>query len=289
MTRGYVCCFIFASLMTGCGITADQKTQIGMFAASTGVAVDASVEHMIDIRSQVIAIRKERIVLGDMKLKSKVNLETALKAEKIAQRVATLRLLNTYATSLRRTLALGEWYIGKQQKEVLEQLVDKYSPIVAGLAEHIEQDLSLIGNSPCWPEFRGGAEPGTALVNDKKKSGVLDVFCAQADSLREHALELLHCPDVYDETRDPKHCAAMTPDLQDRALDDYLEMNHAMDNAASFSTKGASIIHDLLAANNTMATVLGDETFTSEEIKVFDAAAAELTTMIKVLAQKRRE
>ncbi|NKB82121.1 MAG: hypothetical protein GKS05_09590 [Nitrospirales bacterium] len=278
--------FMLALLISSCGFTAKQHEQIGMFATTTNVAVNTTVDFMISIRSQVIEIRKERIALGDMKVKSNVNLESTLKAHKIAQRVGTLRRLKTYADSLHAALGISGWYLEGRKQEVVKGLVAKHSPVVANVAEQIEQDLSLIGNSPCWPQFRGGAEPGTTPVNAKTQSGILDIFCTQADALREHALNILHCPQVYTQGQDPKHCRMITSTLRNRALTNYLAMNHAMDNAATFSSKGTYSIQKLIAANDKMETVIDDTPIVSDEIEAFDAATAELTTMVEVLAGK---
>jgi hypothetical protein len=58
-------------LITSCGMTHGQKAQIAAFATATSVAVDASSEQIINIRNQVIEIRKERIIMGDLRVTDK--------------------------------------------------------------------------------------------------------------------------------------------------------------------------------------------------------------------------
>jgi len=328
---------VLGLLLAGCGMTRGQKAQISEFATSTSTAVDASVEQMISIRAQVIEIHKERIIMGDLQVTDKADLDKTLEADKVAKQVAAMRLLQDYANSLNAlatndqseaisksvthlatsaaaatnaykneanmitvsdeqkkaaagiAATIGGWYIEKQKKEAIKTIVDKYSPLVAKLAEVIEQDLSLIGNSPCWPEFRGGAALGTKPINDKKKSGTLDIFCTQADSLREHSLELLRCPVIYQKGHNSAYCATVTTAIRERALNDYLKMNHDMDDVASFSKKAAELIQKMHVANSQLSKVLEDDKFTADDIKAHATAIKELVTMIEVLAAKRKE
>jgi hypothetical protein len=327
-------------LITGCGMTRGQKAQIAAFAAATSEAVDASSEQIINMRNQVIEIRKERIIMGDLPVTDKVDLDITLKAEKVAMQVAVLKLLEDYANSLNALATndqseaiskaamhlsasvdavanayksdtskvilsdeqkkaaagiastIGGWYIEWQKKNATKEIVEKYAPLVTKLSEIIEQDLSLIGNSACWPQFRSGAAADAKPVNNKTKSGTLDIFCTQADSLREHSLKLLRCPAVYIKNHEPPYppiCATVTFQVRERALSDYLKMNLDMDNVASFSSKAAELIPKMLAANNQLLKVLEDEKFTAEDVKEQVAAMQELVTTVRVLAGPRKE
>ncbi|MFA5180808.1 MAG: hypothetical protein WC405_05770 [Syntrophales bacterium] len=332
MKYRFLCFIALVLLISGCGMTNGQKMQIASFATATSQAVDAAVKQLEDARSQVIEIRKEQIIMGYLQVEAGVDLESTLKAEKIAQRVAALRFLQAYANSLNALatndqseaiskavthlmtsseaavnaykgdaggLALSDgqkkaaagiaatlagWYIENEKKKITKEIVELYSPQVTKFAAAIEQDMSLIGYSACWPQFRAGSKEGAKPVNDKTKSGTLDIFCTEADYLREKSLILLkQCPAIS------KSCETVTVTVRERALNDYLKMNHDMDNMASFSTKATDLVKKMLAANNQLLKVIEDDKFTAEEIKEHAVAIKELITMVEILANKRKE
>ena len=168
---------IFIILISGCGLTGGQKAQVQTFSKATSAAIDATSGKIIDVRSSIIDIRKERIILGDLSTNQPIDLDAALDPDKIAIIVAAMRLLKDYANAL-DALATND------QSEAIRKAVSNFSTSVESAAKTFSSGGSSLSLSKEQKEVAAGSK--SRPVQDLSRTyagGVARTSCAISRNL----------------------------------------------------------------------------------------------------------
>jgi hypothetical protein len=159
----------------------------------------------------------------------------------------------------------GSWFVEKEKKKHLKNIVKSYSPEISNLASLLKNDLTLVGDSICIDE----SKRRTTDI----KTGVIDIYCTSADGLKELSSDVLKKRNYSFEERA-------------FAYDSYALSQQAIHEIVTLSAAGAKTVSKLVKANDQLFKVIESDEYTTDDIKAFAQQVQELHTLTKVLIGK---
>lgn len=301
---------LLAVVVSGCGLTTAQKSQVGQFATATKAVSISTQEQFISMREKVIEMEKRRLIMRNEPPKNDYDLDAGLSASALNTQINTLKALQAYAELLNKLVENSQSEAIKkaannfmQQYEKAKQLSDESYQLDAEKQSAIS---GVVDNANAWfieakkksaikrivKSYSKSINELAALVkNDlvltnyslclpqprKKvqevKVGVIDIYCTSADALRELSLAEIN-----------KNNSSFYE--REFNFNSYIMSEQVIQEVQALSKKGENLVKKLIKANQQLTAVIETGKYKTDDIKLYAQQVQELVSLTKVLTEK---
>jgi hypothetical protein len=281
-------CALVVALISGCGLTNNQIVKTQSFGAATASIGKLGEEEFVNIRNGIIEMNKELVSIDNTKTSNSLVFDKPTFAEPTSKRIAASKALKLYgellvklvtedrsenlqkaanafidntAVALNKELSddnkgainkiivgLGSYWLDKKKADSAKEIVPAYQQPVDDLADLLREDFSL--------------EDGL---------GYLKAYETTAKRLKNASMRLVNAGNKY------------TVLERDRAVHAFVMAEKAIIRSTELSKKAKKSIGNLKKANTELVKVIGEQKYSTDDIKVYAKQIQELVNMYQVL------
>lgn len=286
---GMISYVILAILISGCSLTNNQIVKTQSFAAATYNLGKLGEEEFVNIRNGIIEMNKELVSIDNTKTANSLRFDRPASAKATATRVAASKALKLYgelliglvtedrtaplreiagslientSAALKRELSdekkgalnkiivgLGSFWVENKKADAVKKIIPAYHLPVNELADLLNEDLSL----------------------DDGSLGLLKAYSATAKRLKNASMRLVNVGNQY------------TVLERDRAVDALVISEKSISRAIEISSMAKKSITGLKKANSELVKIIGDDKYSTDDIRAYAKQIHELMNMYQVL------
>ena len=286
--RALSCILVVASI-SGCGLSHKQIIKTVLFGTATSNIGKLSEEELVNIRNGIIEMNKELVSIDNTKEANSLKFDRPATIEATTKRVAaskTLKLygdllvklitedrseniqkvanslINNTSIALNKELSnekkgainkiiigLGSFWVEKKKANAAKEIIPMYKQPVDELAELLREDFSL----------------------DDGSHGFLKAYDTTAKRLKNAAMRLVNAGDKYSVLE------------RGRAVQALVMAEKAISRATELGKKAKKTFGSLKKANAELVKIIGDEKYSTDDIKAYTKQMQELVNMYQVL------
>lgn len=297
-------------VMSGCGLSPQQKQHIESFAMSTEAVSTIARDQFTETRSNIIELRKRTVVLSGNNPPKELDLDGGLNVEGIAARLAAVKALYAYGQTLEKLSSndksddLGasanefvtqleasiqakdtDYALTDDQKGALASIIavpgklylehnkkKSIKQLVLAYKDEVETLADLLVDDMVLSQ-------GSLCLNGKssvsKRSGVIDIYCTEAKNLYRKSSLYLKRKSKTDLEFYEREYAYTSLQLAQSSLDQI----------ATYSKKSGAVLKSLSEANAKIVAVIEDDEFDVKELKAFSKDVKEFVNAIEALGE----
>lgn len=282
-------CMLIVIATAGCSLSNKQIVKTKSFGTATSNIGKLGEEEFINIRKWIIEMNKELVSIDNTKKANSLTFDKPATVKATARRVAASKALKLYgdlliklvtadrseniqqvanslidntSTALKHELSdekkgaineiiigLGSFWIEKKKAEAAKKIIPMYKQPVDELADLLSEDFSL----------------------DDDSLGFLKAYDATAKRLRNASMRLVNAGDKYSVLE------------RDRAVQALVMAEKAIIHSKALGKKAKKTISSLKKANAELVKIIGDEKYSTDDIKEYAKQVQELVNMYQVL------
>ncbi len=285
-------------LLSGCGMSALQKQQVGQFGVATEAVGTYAENEFPKIRSEVISLSTERLILSKEKITSlrttyekELQFDTKhIKLVDTNKRVAAAKALRAYGALLNQLATSDNT---DSIKAAAANLVTNFSSAIEGELSSKQKDaanslITLVGN--IWLEnekkealkriidaYKDDVDKLSDLLladfsihEDPEKGGYLDDYNQYAVRLENTAIN------VFAEG-EPSFAARKL------AINDFILAKKTEQNIENINHQATPVILDLKKANAKLVEIMASDSYSTDDIQAFAKSAQNLVNLTQTL------
>lgn len=282
---------LVVALMSGCGLTNHQIVKTQSFGAATANIGKLGEEEFVNIRNGIIEMNKELVSIDNTKTSDSLVFDKPTFAEPTSKRIAACKALKLYgellvklatedrsenlqraanalidntAVALNKDLSgnqkaainkiivgLGSFWVDKKKADATKEIIPAYKQPVDDLADLLSEDFSL--------------EDGSL--------GYLKAYDTTAKRLKNASMLLVNAGNKY------------TVLERDRAVHAFVMAEEAITRSTELSKKAKKTIDGLKKANAELVKVIGEQEYSTDDIKDYAKQMQELVNIYQVLTK----
>jgi hypothetical protein len=282
-------CFLITLALTGCGLTPKQIVNTQSFASATESIGKLGEEEFVNIRNGIIEMNKELVAIDNTKTASDLKFDRPATPEATATRVAATKALKLY----------GELLAQLVTEDRTEGLQKAANSLIENTSIALGKDLSeenrgainkiIVGFGSFWIEKKKAdaakeiipafEQPVNDLADllygdfsiDDGSLGYIKAYETTAKRLKNASMRLVNAGAKY------------TVLERDRAVEALVLSESSLSRANEISKKATKAIGSLKTANAELVKVIKEESYSTDDIKVYAEQIQELVNMYQVL------
>lgn len=315
MTKNFIHLLILP-LLSGCGLTLEQKQQVSQFATATEGVSSTTIEQFKSTRDKIVELERRVLIMRNKikkkKLEKKLNtldLDGGMNVSGLAIRISTLKALGEYGALLNALASDSQAdAITNAMSDFLTQLESagkRKNPNLTLDADKKSSFAGIVGMAASW-----------SLEKEKKKQlkNIVKIYTPEISNLSTYLkddvvlTESSPCikKDKRPSTRLIKkgvidhYCISVQKALslsktkllngglrfneRSFSYDTYVLARSALDEIKLMSKQGKKSIERLIKANESLSTVINDDKIKKDDIKAFAEQIKELKNLVQILA-----
>jgi len=290
MTR-ILCVALLLAVMWGCGLTNQQILKTQSFGAATASIGELGEKEFVNIRNSIVEMNKELVSIDNTKTSNSLILDKPTFAEPTSRRIAACKALKLYgellvklatedrSENLQKTanalvdntsaalnkdlsedqkgaisriiVGLGSFWVDKKKAEAAREIIPLYKRPVDDLADLLAEDFSI----------------------EESSKGYLKAYETTAKRLRNASMRLVNAGNKY------------TVLERDRAVHAFTVAEEAIIRSVALSKDAGKAIDSLKKANSELVKVIGEQEYSTEDIKKYAKQIQELVNIYQVLTK----
>jgi len=281
---------LLAVSISGCGLTSKQIVKTQSFGTATENIGKLGEEEFVNIRNGIIEMNKELIAIDNTKTASDLNFDRPTTPEATAARIAATKALKSY----------GELLVKLATEDRTENLQKVANSLVNNTAVALKKDLSdekkgainkiIVGLGSFWVEKKKADAAKEIIPAYEKPVNDLADLLVEDFSLEDGSLGYIK---AYDTTaRRLKNASMRLVNAgsqysvleRDRAVHALVLSEISISRASEISKKASKVIGSLKKANTELVKLINEESYSTDDIKIYAKQIQELANMFQVLA-----
>lgn len=280
--------FSIVALLSGCGLSSNQIVKTQLFGAATANLGKLVEEEFVSIRRGIIEMNKELFSIDSTKKSKGLLFDKPAFAEPTSKRVAASRALKLYGELLVKLTTEGR---SQNLQEAANALVDN---TIAALEKDLPAEKRgainkiIVGFGSFWVEKKKAdsakeiilayQQPVDALADLLSKDfslegeGYLEAYMNRAQDLKTASMNMVNKSDKY------------TVLERAHAVHAFALAEMAIIRSCELSKKANKSIDGLKKANAELVKVIGEQQYSTDDIKSYAKQIQELVNLHQVLA-----